>query len=139
MADTNLYEDLKDALKDLKDFLEENTDTIKPAVQALAALVPQINTLIDELIGLLNDVKTEITNLDVSGIPGLSEVSQFTKTVTAFLNTTKALLPDQAATIDEVLGAANVVGSLPSLDQVKTEILSLIDAIVANLGELKAP
>src|SRR4051812_37568625 len=139
MADTNLYEDLKDALKDLKDFLEENTDTIKPAVQALAALVPQINTLIDELIGHLNDVKTEITNLDVSGIPGLSEVSQFTKTVTAFLNTTKALLPDQAATIDEVLGAANVVGSLPSLDQVKTEILSLIDAIVANLGELKAP
>ncbi len=139
MADTNLYEELKDALKDLKDFLEENTDIIKPAVQALAALVPQVNTLIDELIGLLGDVKTEISNLDVSAIPGLSEVSQFTTTVTAFLNTTKALLPDQAATIDEVLGAANVIGSLPSLDQVKAEILSLIDAIIANLGELKAP
>ena len=108
-------------------------------MQALAALVPQVNTLIDELIGLLGDVKTEISNLDVSAIPGLSEVSQFTTTVTAFLNTTKALLPDQAATIDEVLGAANVIGSLPSLDQVKAEILSLIDAIIANLGELKAP
>lgn len=137
MATTNLYEELKDALQDLKDFLQANTATIKPAIQALAAIVPQVVTLIDELIGLLGQVKTEIQNLDVGGIPGLDEVSQFTTGVTAFLNTAKALLPDEQATIDQVLAAAGVIGSLPSLDQVKAEIIALIDAIVANLNQLK--
>src|SRR4051794_9258279 len=118
MPETNLYQELKDALQQLKTFLEQNTATIKPAIQALAGVVPQVVTLIDQLVGLLNQVKTEIQNLNVSGIPGLSQVSQFTQTVTTFLNTAKALLPQEAATIDEVLGAASVVGSLPSLDQV---------------------
>ena len=137
MADTNLYEELKDALTQLKDFLEDNTATIKPAIQALASIVPQVVTLIDQLIDLLNQVKTEIANLNVSGIPGLSEVSGFTENVTTFLNTAKALLPREASTIDEVLGAASVVGSLPSLDQVKQEILDLIDAVIGNLEQLK--
>jgi ABC-type transporter Mla subunit MlaD len=137
MADTNLYEDLKDALQDLKDFLQANTATIKPAVQALAGIVPQVVTLIDELIGLLQQVKTEIQNLNVGAIPGLAEVSGFTDNVTTFLETAKALLPEQKETIEDVLGAASVVGSLPSLDQVKGEIISLIDAIIANLNQLK--
>jgi ABC-type transporter Mla subunit MlaD len=137
MADTNLYEELKDALQQLKDFLQANTATIKPAIQALASIVPQVVTLIDQLIGLLNQVKTEISNLNVSGIPGLAEVSGFTENVTTFLNTAKALLPSEASTIDEVLGAASVVGSLPSLDQVKQEILDLIDAVIADLNQLK--
>ena len=137
MPETNLYEELKNALQELKDFLRQNTATIKPAIQALASVVPQVVTLINELIGLLNQVKTEINNLNVSGIPGLSEVSQFTQTVTTFLNTAKALLPNEASTIDEVLGAASVIGSLPSLDQVKQEIIQLIDAIIADLNQLK--
>lgn len=134
---TNLYQELKDALQELKDFLQQNMATIKPAIQALASLVPQVVTLIDDLIGLLDQVKTEINNLNVSGIPGLSQVSEFTQTVTTFLNTAKALLPDEASTIDEVLGAANVIGGLPSLDQVKQEIIQLIDAIIADLNQLK--
>jgi ABC-type transporter Mla subunit MlaD len=134
---TNLYQELRDALQELKDFLQQNTGTIKPAIQALASLVPQVVTLIDDLVGLLNQVKTEINNLNVSGIPGLSQVSQFTQTVTTFLNTAKALLPNEASTIDEVLGAASVIGSLPSLDQVKQEIIQLVDAIVADLNQLK--
>jgi ABC-type transporter Mla subunit MlaD len=137
MADTNLYQELKDALQQLKDFLQQNSATIKPAIQALASVVPQIVTLIDQLVGLLNQVKTEINNLNVSGIPGLTEVSGFTQNVTTFLNTAKALLPSEASTIDEVLGAASVVGSLPSLDQVKQEILDLIDAVIADLNQLK--
>jgi ABC-type transporter Mla subunit MlaD len=134
---TNLYQELRDALQELKDFLQQNTGTIKPAIQALASLVPQVVTLIDDLVGLLNQVKTEINNLNVSGIPGLSQVSQFTQTVTTFLNTAKALLPNEASTIDEVLGAASVIGSLPSLDQVKQEIIQLVDAIIADLNQLK--
>jgi ABC-type transporter Mla subunit MlaD len=137
MADTNLYQELKDALQQLKDFLQANAATIKPAIQALASIVPQVVTLIDQLIDLLNEVKTEIGNLNVSGIPGLAEVSGFTENVTTFLNTAKALLPGEADTIDEVLGAASVVGSLPSLDQVKQEIIDLIDAVIADLNQLK--
>jgi hypothetical protein len=137
MATTNLYEELKDALQELKDFLQANTATIKPAVQALAGIVPQVVTLLDELIDLLGQVKTEIQNLDVSAIPGLDEVSEFTGSVTTFLETAKALLPDQRQTIEDVIGAAGVVGSLPSLDQVKGEIIALIDAIIANLNQLK--
>ena len=134
---TNLYEELKDALQELKDFLQANTATIKPAIQALAGIVPQVVTLLDELIGLLQQVKTEIQNLDVSGIPGLAEVSQFTGSVTTFLETAKALLPQEQDTIEDVIAAAGVVGSLPSLDQVKAEIVALIDAIVADLNQLK--
>jgi ABC-type transporter Mla subunit MlaD len=139
VADTNLYQELKDALQQLKDFLDTNVATIKPAVQALGALIPQLNTLIDELVDLLGDVRTEINNLNVSGIPGLDEVSEFTQNVTTFLNTAKALLPGQAQTVEDIIAAASVVGSLPTLDQVKAEIISLIDAIIVHLNSLKAP
>lgn len=137
MATTNLYEELKEALQDLKDFLQDNTAVIKPAIQALAGVVPQVVTLIDELIGLLQDVKSEIQNLDVGQIPGLAEVSGFTANVGTFLETAKTLLPEQKEAIDDVAAAASVVGSLPSLDQVKAEIVSLIDAIIGNLNQLK--
>src|SRR5436189_2184959 len=115
MATTNLYDDLKNALQDLKTFLEQNTATIKPAIQALAGIVPQVVTLIDQLIGHLGQVKTEIQNLNVSAIQGLDKVSQFTGSVTTFLNTAKGLLPGEKDTIDEVIAAAGVGGSLPAL------------------------
>ena len=137
MAEDNLFEQLKSVLQDFKDFLDTNVPTIKPAIQALASLVPQIVDLLDLLIGLMNDLKTEVQNLDVSGIPGLDQVSQFTGQITTFLDTTKDLLPDQAATIEEIRSVANVVTGLPSLDEIKTEILALIDAITAHLNSLK--
>ena len=137
MAD-NMFDELKDALQDFKDFLDANVATIKPAINALADLVPQVNDLINELVNLMNTLKTEIQNLDVSGIPGLAEVSEFTTKTTSLLNTAKNLLPDAAAEIDEVLGVAEVVTGLPSLDQVKAEIISLLDAIIAHLNSLKA-
>jgi len=137
MAEDNLFEQLKSVLQDFKDFLDANVPTIKPAIQALASLVPQIVDLLDLLIGLMNDLKTEVQNLDVSAIPGLDQVSQFTGQITTFLDTTKDLLPDQASTIEEIRSVANVVTGLPSLDEVKTEILALIDAITAHLNSLK--
>lgn len=137
MAEQNLFEQLQSVLQDFKDFLDTNVPTIKPAIQALASLIPQIVDLLDLLIGLMNDLKTEVQNLDVSGIPGLDEVSQFTGQITTFLDTTQDLLPNQADTIEEIRGVANVVTGLPSLDEVKTEILALIDAITAHLNSLK--
>jgi len=138
MADTNLFQELKDVLQDFKDFLDENVATIKPAINALASLIPQINDLLDLLIGLIGNLKSEIQNLDVSAIPGLEEVSSFTTKIRAFLEAAKNLLPDQSDDIDQVLSVADVVTGLPSLDDVKAEILALLDAINAHLTSLKA-
>ncbi|HEV2359517.1 MAG TPA: hypothetical protein VGZ23_18150 [bacterium] len=139
MADTtNLYQDLKKALNDFKTFLDSNVATIKPAIQALKAILPQIGDLIDKLVNLMNQLKTAIQNLNVSSIPGLSQVSQFTTAVKSLLQTAETLLPDQKAAIDDVLGVTDVVSGLPSLDQVKTDILNLIDGIVQDLNSLKS-
>jgi hypothetical protein len=138
MNGTNLFQELKDVLQDFKDFLDENVATIRPAINALAGLIPQINDLLNLLIGLMNSLRTEIENLDVSGIPGLEEVSMFTTRIRAFLEAARSLLPDQAGTIDEVLSVADVVTSLPSLDEVRAEILALITAIIGHLESLRA-
>ncbi len=137
MAEKNLFEELKDVLQEFKDFLDTNVPTIKPAIQALASLIPQIVELLDLLIGLMGDLKTEITNLDVDAIPGLAEASEFTEKVKNFLEAAKNLLTDQADTIDEVLSVAEVVTGLPSLKEVRDEILALIKDITDHLTDLK--
>lgn len=138
MADTNLYQDLKDALQEFKTFLDTESAAIKPAIQALKSIIPQIGDLLDKLISLMGQLKTEITNLDVSAVPGLSQVSTFTAGIKTLLTTAENLLPKQKTAIDEVLSVVNVVSSLPSLDTVKADILSLIDAIIADLNSLKS-
>ena len=138
MPAPNIYQELKDVLQELKTFLDQNVATIKPAINALASIVPQINDLINELIGLLTKLKTEIQNLNVGAIPGLDKVSGFTTTVKKLLETSKALLPNEAGTIDSIIGAADVVSGLPSVDQLKTELLSLMDAIITHLNSLKS-
>ena len=138
MAENTLYEDLKEVLADFKSFLDDNVLTIKPAVQALASLIPKIVDLIDLLIELMNQIKTEIQNLDVGAIPGLDKVTEFTDQIKSFVETSKDLLPDDAkGTADDVLEVVNVVSGLPSLDEVKDEIITLIDAIVVHLNSLK--
>lgn len=136
MAD-NLFEDLKEVLADFKAFLDENVPVIKPAIQAIAELVPQVTDLLNQLVELLGKMKTEIQNLDVGSIPGLAEVSEFTSKIPAFLEAAKKLLPNEAASIDAISDVVDVVTALPSVEEVKTEILSLIDAIVAHLNSLK--
>ncbi len=133
---TNLFEDLKKALQELKDFLAEKEPVIEPAVKALKGLGLPIGDLLTELITLLNKLKTEINNLDTSQIPVLNDVSAFTGAVRSALEAAKTLLPDEAADIDKVLGIADVVTSLPSLDQIKQEITDLIDAINGDLDKL---
>ena len=133
----NLFDELKSALQEFKDFIDKNTAVIKPAVQALANLVPQIKDLITQLADLLGKLQTEIKNLNVSGITGLSEVSDFTSKAKAVLDAAKNLLPNEAAAIDQVAGIADVVTSLPSLDQVKTEIDNLLTALINDLNSLK--
>jgi hypothetical protein len=137
-APQNIYQELKDALQEFKSFLDTNVPVIKPAIQALRSVIPQVGELIDKLIDLMGKLKTEINNLNVGAIPGLDKVSAFTGSVKTLLTAAKNLLPNEADTIDEVLGVADVVTGLPSLDTVKGDIISTIDAIVAKLNELKS-
>ena len=136
MAD-NLFQELHDVLQEFKTFLDSNVPTIRPAIQAIASLIPQVTELVDKLVDLMGKLKTEIQSLDVSAIPGLSEATEFITKVKGFLDAAKNLLPDEAATIDDVLAVADVVGGLSGLDDVKQEILDTIDAIVAHLNSLK--
>jgi ABC-type transporter Mla subunit MlaD len=138
MAAPNIYEELKNVLTELKAFLDTNVPVIKPAITALAQLVPQIKDLINELITLLNKLKTEIENLNVNAIPGLDKVSAFTTGVKTLLETTKKLLPNEAGKIDEVMAAADVVTGLPTVDQLKGEIIALLQAIIGHLESLKS-
>jgi hypothetical protein len=139
LADSsNLYQEVKDAMTTFKKFLDDNTATLKPAIAALKPIVPQIGDLLTKLIGLMGELKTAITNIDVSNIPGLSQVSAFTSGITALLQAAESLLPQEKAAIDDVLGAANVVTSLPSLSTVKQDILNLIDGIVSDLNSLNS-
>jgi phage-related minor tail protein len=134
----NLYQDLKDALEQFKTFLDANVPIIKPAIAALATAVPQITELLNRLITLMGQLKTEIQNLNVAGIPALGQVAQFTEGVRTLLTTAQNLLPAQRPAIDEVLAVVNVVSGLPTLDTVKADIIALIDHITGKLNELKA-
>ena len=138
MASSNLYQDLKNALTEFKTFLDKNVATIKPAIQALKSIVPQIGDLVTKLIDLMTKLKTEIQNLNVANVPGLSQLSGFTAAAKSLLETAESLLPDQKSSIDDVLSVVNVVGGLPSLDSVKQDILKLIDDIIADLNSLNS-
>ncbi len=135
---TNLFQDLKNVLTTFKQFLDTNVNTIKPAITALKSIVPQITELLTKLIDLMGKLKTEITNLNPGSVgTGLTKVSEFTNAAKTLLETAKNLLPNETATIDEILGVISVVSSLPSLDAVKAEILSLINDIIGHLNTLK--
>lgn len=135
---SNLFEDLKRVLTEFKQFLDQNVGTIRPAVAALRSVVPQVDELLDRLIALLGQLKTEIQNLNPGAVgPALTQVTQFTTSARTLLETARNLLPNDAGTIDDILGILNVVGSLPSLDAVKAEIATLIDAVVGHLQTLR--
>ena len=139
MAAPNIYEELKKALKDFKDFLTANAAKIKPAIKPLDQLTGgRVTELLNKLIDLMNKLKAEIAKLDPAAVPGLNEVTTFTGNVKTLLETAKNLLPDQAGTINDVLAVADVVTGLPSLAQIKQEILDLIQAIINDLQTLKS-
>jgi len=137
VADTsNLYQQLKDALQQFKQFLDTSAATLAPAIQQLKPMVPQIGDLLTKLIDLMNQLHDAVNQIDVNNIPGLSQVTQFTTGVTTLLQTAESLLPAEKPAIDEVLSAAGVVTQLPSLGDVKQQILDLITGIIGDLQTL---
>lgn len=136
MAEENLFEELKNSLSEFKQFLDTNVPVIKPAITALKGLGVPVDELVNQLVTLLGQLKTEIQNLDVGAIPGLEQVSTFTGSIGGLLDAAETLVPSAGSQIAEVRRVAGLVSSLPTLDQVKTEIISLIDAITAHLNSL---
>jgi hypothetical protein len=140
MADPqNIYKDLQTALQQFETFLKTNVPLIKPAVKPIdAALSGRLTELLTKLIDLLNKIKAEIAKINVGSVPGLAQVSQFSTAVKTLLETSKNLLPSEAGTINDVLGAVNVIGGLPSVDTVKEDINKLINDIIGELNNLKS-
>jgi hypothetical protein len=138
MAEKTLFDELKDVLQDFQTFLHDNVATIRPAIQAIASLIPQVNDLIDLLLDLMGKLKTAINELDVSAIPGVGDVAEFTGKIPALLDAAKKLLPDESSSIDAIGDVADVVTGLPSVEDVKATLIQLIDAITADLSSLKA-
>lgn len=138
MADTTIYEELRNVLQDFRDFLQPKVDTIKPIINQLASVVPQINQLIDEPIKLLAALKTEITALNVGPLGNIDDAIAFATKVKGFLESAKKLLPDRADEITSAINAAEVVGGLPTLAGVKEQILTLIQELSTMFASLKA-
>jgi ABC-type transporter Mla subunit MlaD len=140
-ATTNLYQDLKDALQAVKDFLDKpEVAQVAQAIKAIGAFVPQVNELIGKLVTLLQQLKVEIDKLAAQAagaIPGIDQFTNFTKVMVTALDTAKQLLPSQAGAINDVENIVSTASSLPTIGQVKDQIDSLIDAIVAHLQALQ--
>lgn len=134
----NVYDELKNALTQVKTILDEGADIVKPAVQALAAVVPQINELLDKVIDLLGRLKVEINKLDVSAIP-VDKVMPFLDGLKSLLDTSRNVLPaDSKETIDTASDVITVIKSIPTPEQIKAEVVALLDAVTAHITALKA-
>jgi len=138
MPGPNLFEELKDALTKFQTFLDANVGTIKPAVQSLKAIVPQVGDLITKLIDLMGKLRDEIDKINPGTVQGLTTVTEFANNIKTLLDTSKGLLPNEAAKIDGMLQVVDVVSSLPSLDALKDTVKQLINGIVTDLTKLNA-
>ena len=138
MAAYNLFQKLRRILQNYKDFLDANVPTLKPALQALSPLIHQISDAIDTLIDLMSELKAIIQNLDVGPIPGLAAVSSFAEKTEAVLQTSRCLLLGQRSEIASVICTSDILESLPHLEEIREEIIALIDAIIAHLNSLKS-
>ena len=142
MAEKNVFEQTRDALKDLDGFLSsEKVTAIKNAIGELLKVAElfidksKINSVFDTLIKLMTDVRAEIAKLDPTKIPGVGDLSEFAKRLTAFLEALKVLVPE-AGSVGDAANLAAVLDLKP-LEEIRDEILGFIDSIVAKLGQLK--
>ena len=135
-----LFDDLLQALTTFKQFLDSTKDTLKPAIVALKSVVPKVGDLLTQLIGLMDKLEIEIKKLAAGNLgTGLETATKFTDAANALLDAAKNLLPNDAATIDQILAVVAVVKALPSLASVTDKIIPLIDAIKLDLTALNQP
>ncbi len=133
----NLYHELRDSLQGVKQFLDGNLHALRPGMQTLFAALPQSRHLLDNLIYLLNGFKLNLQQLDVGQIPSIPEISSFAIQLETFLQSAQDLLPEEPTVYRDVQRTARVLTSLDSLEEVKGELMFLVDSIVGQLYELK--
>lgn len=140
----NAFETLNSTLQEFKNFLDNLVATgefaaLKTALQTLQSFVPQIATMLNRVIALLHDLRSEIDGMDVGAIPNVDHAVTLVENVSSVLEAARAFLPGQADEINEVMNVARVVSSMPGLTaNLKENILSCIDAIIAHFSNLKA-
>ena len=81
-----------------------------------------------------------VSELDAGAIgDNINKVLQFVNAAKSLIETAKNALPEAEKPIaDTALEVANTISSLPSFDQLKGEIVALIDAVKASIQSLRA-
>lgn len=138
MMEHNVYYQIRDTVTSLKEFLDGNTQQIKSGIQTMASILPQTKHLIDNLIYLTESLRNTIMTVDAGSIPNLHELSVFGTKINVILHAAMQLLPNEPYTIDDVERTSRVIGDLPSLAEIKGDILGPLDGIIGHLHELKA-
>lgn len=136
MAIENIFQTLDTALKDFRQFLDNDAvvNNIKAALDQIKTFVPQVGEVLGTIVNLLEDLKTELAKFDLSNIDDLESVLSFAEKATDVLQATKAILPDATDTIDDVVQAVEVAGSLDELtDELRQSINESIDTIINKL------
>jgi hypothetical protein len=139
MAQDDQFKQLDTALGEFESFLDPKVATIKPTLQTLSKFLPQINTLIDSLIALMNSLKAEIQKINLGAIGGgaVQEVTDLSGHAGTFLTAAAPLVPQEAALIDKAQSALGVVGGLSNFGSLQTSILNHIDHLIGDLNQLK--
>lgn len=134
----NVFYQLRDTIVALKEFLDGNVLPVKAGIDAMRSIMPQTAHLIDNLIYLLENLRNTLATMDTGSIPNLRELSAFGTKINVVLHAVMQLLPNEPYMIDDVERSARVIGDLPSLSEVKGEILGPLDGVIGHLYELKA-
>lgn len=125
---------VRDALSDFNGFLTSTTfGLVAEAIRTIGAQFPAINALIDQLIGLMTQLDTELDNLNLDA--ALSRVPTFVGAVRSLLEGAAQMFdpPEPPAGLGEALDAVEDIA------EVLQQIRVLIPGITEVLEDLKAP
>jgi hypothetical protein len=140
MADiTSVYDELLAALNALEAYI--TTDKIvalKKAITAVKVLAPKLGTALDKLIALLTELKKAIHDLNVD-VPAIKDASDFIAATKAVLDLAVLLLPQEKATIAEILGPVTIAAGLPTFGTLKTKIEAALQNVIDKVTDLNKP
>lgn len=129
--DNNPIVAVRDALSGFNDFLTSPTfGTVAEAIRTIGAQFPQINALIDQLVGLMTQLDTELDNLNLD--TALTQVPTFVGEV-------RSLLEGAAQMFATPDGLGEALDAVEDIAEVLQQIRVLIPAITTALEGLKSP
>lgn len=132
----NLFEELRAALQDFSNYIKSNKEQLKKAIKAFLAMIPKSERLIEQLVNVFEQLKVSINQINVDSIEGLKEATEFAGKLNNFLEATKPLIPDVTEEIDDVLETVKLITSMPSLEEIKSDITDLLGAIILDVKSL---